>query len=364
MKRASKKYFLQVILATVFGTCLFFQSCINDNMDDCAPAPYVSGDTVRSVRIFFEYDDVEQITDADPEVLTVEKGIRPSNMDAVSQVDLYVFDAVTGVYIDKYTDLQPTLRQKGIYYMPVSLAAGYYKFVAWGGLRRSNFAIAPVTPIKHISHFSDFSVNYLFPGDTITAGVDNLYYGVLDNVVITPSTRAEAYDSLRLHLRQDTYMFNIRIDGTAVRSSDPVDDVFETVIAANNSYYDFDNSLISAPTNYYKSGFSPVDDTGTEWYTSRSTLMINDRGTIRARPMLKFYRNGEPWRINGLDEGIDLIDILQRYAVGRLQLDFTTMYVFYMRFTIDGNPDDETSLSVGVSIGNWNFSVSDNELHM
>jgi hypothetical protein len=350
-----------LVIAWSFG--LAFQSCIGDSLEDCQD-PYIE-DIARTLRVYFDYEESSTVSNS-ADSLAIERGVRQLNMEAVSQVDLYVFNAETGLFVDKYTDLQPRLMQKSIYYMSLSLLPGRYRFVAWGGLQRSDFAVAPVTPVKQGSHFNDFSVNYLFQGDTVTAGIGNLYYGILNDVeVAIPSRAAADYDSLRINIRQDTYTFNIRLAGTAVTrqfgsNTELTDDVFEAVIVDNNSFYNFNNRPVGAPTYCYKSSFVPGNDLAPEWNTSRTTLLVDED----RRPVLKFYRNGQPWQINEMEEGIDLVRVLQNYASGRLKLDFSVMYVFNIKFTINGNPNDASSLAVSLDIGDWHHAIKDSELFM
>jgi hypothetical protein len=339
----------------VVAMSLFFQSCLNDSLNDCDPLiptpPPTFGDTIKKMRVFFDY---EEETSANYVDLGIRKGIRRGDLESVSQLDLYIFDA-TGLYIDKYTDRQPYLRQKDTYCIEFELPVGNYMFVAWGGLQKIDFAVTPASPIRRISRFNDFSVNYRFEGDTIVSQVENLYYGMMENVAVGLS------DSLRIRLRQDTYIFNIKLCGSAVRQSPSigVSEIFESLITDNNSYYNFRNEPVNAPTHIYKTGFNPNAE-HTEWEASRTTLLVrSDR-----KPILRFFRNGKAWKVKGM-EGIDLVKVLQDYASERrILLDFTAMYEFNLTFTIDGDPDDESSLSVGVSIGDWAQTLSDNELYM
>ncbi|MDR2121065.1 MAG: FimB/Mfa2 family fimbrial subunit [Tannerella sp.] len=329
-------------------------------MSDCNPVPAPSvDDTVGKVRVFFDYMEATETSSAD---MGIRKGIRRGDLESVSQVDLYIFDS-TGVFIDKYTDMQPLLRQKDTYCMEIELSAGKYTFVAWGGLQKTDFAVTPASPAKKLSRFNDFTVNYRFEGDTIILPVENLYYGIIENTSIRIS------DSLRIHLRQDTYTFNIKLAGSAVRQGSGIgvndSEIFEMLITDNNSCYDFTNKPVSAPTHIYKTGFNPTPDR-TIWNASRTTLLVdNDR-----KPVLRFFRNGRVWKLRGMNEGIDLVKLIKQYTAEKYTaesgdpLDFTTMYEFYLTFNIEGDPDDESSLSVEIEIGNWKLSSSDNELFM
>jgi hypothetical protein len=342
------------MLAVALGLCGSFQSCLKDNLEGCDPLvpPVIGSDSIRKVRVFFDYEEALSTSAATDDEMAIEKGIRLRDLETVSQLDLYVFNAETGLFIEKYTDLQPLLLMKATYCIELELPVDKYKIVAWGGLRNSNFAIAPVTPIKKNSRFDDFFVNYHFQGDTIVSQIDNLYYGAIGEVALAVS------DSFRIRLRQDTYTFNIKLAGTAVRRPSISSTEIHTVISDNNSTYNFSNIPVSGPTHNYKTLFEQNDDG--EWNASRSTLLVDEY----RRPLLRFFRNGKVWKLPGMTEGIDLINLLQQYAeVRRISLDFNTMYVFNLKFTIDGNPDDETSLSVGVEIGNWNYIVKEEELH-
>jgi hypothetical protein len=311
----------------------FFQSCINDGLEPC--------DVDNQIRVYFNYIDAERVP-MRSDGIGVVRGIQLTDAEAVTQIDLYVFDANTGLFIDKFTDLSPNLEEKGLYCMIIDIPAGEYTFVAWGGMKKADFAVSPVTPVKGTSTYSDFSVNYLFHGDTISANIENLFYGARSNVRVVEA------DSINVDLRQDTYTFNITLTGTALREEDQ----YQVVITDNNSYYNFDNMRINAPSHNYKSAFSYSDQT---WYTSRTTLQI-DRNR---KPMLRFFRNGIPWVINGMEDGIDLISLLLEYDDS---IDFLNMYVFDIKFTVDGDPDDTGSISIGVEIGEWHHYVVDDPL--
>jgi hypothetical protein len=344
------------MLAAALGVSGSFQSCLSDSAEDCddpVPPP-VAVDSVRKVRVFFDYEETALSTSAASfdDSLAIEKGIRLRDLEAVSQLDLYVFSAETGLFIEKYTDLQPLLLRKATYSMELELPIDKYKIVAWGGMRKSDFAVAPVTPVKKSSHFDDFFVNYHFQGDTILSQIENLYYGAIQEAAFATS------DSFRIYLRQDTYTFNIKLVGTAVRQPGISSVTIHTVISDNNSTYNFNNVPVSGPTHSYKTLFEQNNDG--DWDASRTTLLVDEY----RRPVLRFFRNGDVWRLPGMSEGIDLINLLQQYATAkRILLDFSTMYVFNLRFTINGDPDDESSMSVGVEIGDWNYIVDDNELY-
>jgi len=342
MKLKTKKHFSKALLAAVAGVVLLMSSCVNDNLENCPPSDLI--------RVYFPYERATRITTPSDSIGVV-KGIQPEDMNNLSQMDLYIFDGETDGYLGKYTDLSPAVGQTDVYSMTLTLAPGRYKFVAWGGLRRTDYAVAPVTPVEKVSSFRDFSVNYMFTGDTVTADIDKLFYGVNADVVIVGG------DSIAVPIRQDTYTFNITLAGTAIRP----DDQFRVAITDNNNHYDFNNAVISAPSYTYLSDFKSVADYADDDYsviTTRRTLLIDrDR-----EPVMRIYRNGTPWRLRGYDEGIDLVALVLNYEKRGIQIDFKSMYEFDIKITIDGNPDDETSLTVGVKIGDWSQSSSDTEL--
>ncbi|MDR0758176.1 MAG: FimB/Mfa2 family fimbrial subunit [Tannerella sp.] len=350
---------IMLALALGLGLSLSFQSCINDDLSGCVdppkpPPPPV--DSVKKVRVFFDYEESLSTASATNEdEMAIESGIRLRDLESVSQLDLYIFSAKTGLFIEKQTDRQPYLSLKATYCVELELPVDdSYRIVAWGGLQKSDFAVAPVTPIKNSSRFEDFLINYHFQGDTIVTQIENLYYGMIEAAAPAVS------DSFRMRLRQDTYAFNIKLAGTAVRRPGISDTEIHAVISDNNSTYNFNNIPVSGPTHCYKTLFE--QNTEGEWFASRSTLLVDEY----RRPVLRFFRNGAVWKLPGMTEGIDLINLLQHYAEERrIMLDFSTMYVFNLKFTINVvDPGDETSLSVGVDIGDWHFVPDDKELHM
>ncbi|MDR1780419.1 MAG: FimB/Mfa2 family fimbrial subunit [Tannerella sp.] len=322
---------------------LLLGSCIGDKLEPCPPG---------ATRVFFPYERALRIT-SQADSIGVIRGIQPEDMNNLSQMDLYIFDAETDGYLGKYTDLSPGVGTTDRYSMTlVNLAPGRYKFVAWGGLKRTDYAVAPVTPVEQVSTFRDFSVNYMFTGDTVTADIDKLFYGVNDNVVIVGG------DSVDVPLRQDTYTFNITLGGTAVTP----DDQFRVAITDNNNHYDFSNAPITAPKYTYLSYFHPVvnyaDDETYEVTTTRRTLLVDrDR-----EPIMRIYRNGETWRLRGYEEGINLVALVLNYEKRGIHIDFSAMYEFDIRITVDGNADDYTSMSVNVEIGDWKVTSNDTEL--
>ena len=337
MKKMATKCFRQAIniIASITGIITLCSSCLRDDkMDDC--------ETEGPVRIYFSYDQAVRIT-TNNDSIGIVKGIQTADLEGITQIDLYVFDATSNLFVEKYTDLSPELINN-TYAMQIDLAPGNYKFVTWGGLKKSDFAIAPVTPVKQGSLFSDFSVNYIFQDDTIRSNIENLYFGSRNDVKITGS------DSVAIFLRQDTYTFNLVVGGTALVPGDE----YQVVIKDNNSSISFENIPNNAPSHNYRAPFLTTHSLN-EWEASRSTLLI-DRNR---KPTLRFFRNGQPMILAGMTEGLDLVKLLLQYEKNGIQIDFKTMYEFDIRFTLDGDPDDESSISIGVEIGSWNHTITD-----
>jgi hypothetical protein len=327
------------------GLTTLFHSCIGDGLEVCP--------VDNKILVYFNYQKAERVTTR-ADSIGVVKGIEDEDAAAVTQIDLYVFDANTNLFVDKFTDLSPNLNEKDVYCMTISIPAGKYKFVAWGGMKKTDFAVSPVTPVKGGSAFSDFSVNYLFHGDTINADIENLFYGVSVDEYGLPmeNVRITGADTVHIDLRQDTYTFNITMTGTALKQESD----YQAVITDNNSYFDFDNTLVSAPSHNYKAAFEYRSFVQPEtWVASRTTLQIDrDR-----KPMLRFFRDGYPWVINGMVDGYDLVYLLLQYEKSGIYIKFEEMYVFDIRFVVNGDPDDSSSISVGVEIGEWRISMED-----
>ena len=73
----------------------------------------------------------------------------------VSSIDLYVFDARSGRFVDRFTESSDVLKTPG-YRMPLDLEPGSYTFVAWGGTAHNEG-------------------RYALPAEGQIAGIDDLF---------------------------------------------------------------------------------------------------------------------------------------------------------------------------------------------
>lgn len=108
-----------------------------------------------SCEKFFDYEG-----DCDPHYFV--SFIYDMNMEGadsfdkqVSSVDLFIFDAATGRFVDHYAEKGEPLKQKG-YLMPIYVDPGEYEFVAWCGLANNEGSYS-IPDINQISTIEDLN---------------------------------------------------------------------------------------------------------------------------------------------------------------------------------------------------------------
>ena len=175
----------------------------------------------------------------------------------VSSVDLYVFDAETGEYITHFTEAGDALASEN-YKMPLNLAPGKYKFIAWCGLGTPGNFDFSLTNVANIKTEADLKCTM-----NRTRGI--IYKWNFENGTYSYSKTDGAYSNRNLHplfhgatvevlpdqegehiyvvkLTRDTNNINLSLHHT----SGALDlDRFDIVMADENGFLAHDNSPLT-----------------------------------------------------------------------------------------------------------------------
>ncbi len=202
----------------------------------------------------------------------------------VNRVTVYVFD-LEGRYLMQKTEVGSPLQLRD-YYMAIDLEPGTYTLIAWAGLDGSSFE--EIT--EGSSALSERQVRLLTSGSGSSSNLHPLWHGEISEVTVP----AEIYKEVTFSLVKDTKQ--IRVVMQQIHGLPMTDQDFEFEITADNSLFDFHNTVIpNGILTYtpYTSGYSVVGDeepvTAVFYEASTSRLMENENVRLR----VKRVRDGE-----------------------------------------------------------------------
>jgi hypothetical protein len=186
---------------------LLTQGCLTDDLSVCG------------VRLSFNY------TETPGEDNRFASDVRKANV--------YIFDAVSEVFIDEYEATFEQLVDGHI--LPINLEVGEYVFITWGNVS-DNFEITSFVPDS--SKFSDARLRLNVLDNTLREYPDSLYYGV--DTVIVKANDLVLNKTIGLNLvRNNKKIYvttNVLYDGATVDPSS-----YHCSITSKNGTYKFDN---------------------------------------------------------------------------------------------------------------------------
>lgn len=156
----------------------------------------------------------------------------------VSSVDLYVFDAETGEYITHYADKGEALAS-GSYKMPINLAPGKYKFIAWCGIADHDDFSVPGT--NEINKEEDLICTMYRTRDVNGAYSNRNLHALFHGSTVEVLTDEEGEHVYTVRLIRDTNNIILSLNHSAGELDK---DRFEITVTDENGLLAHDNSLM------------------------------------------------------------------------------------------------------------------------
>lgn len=221
MKRSYGKL-LALVLVGMGSSC----SAVYEDLDPCEH------------NVGFVYDYNMSFADAFP--------------SAPMPMNLYVFDQ-DSLFVATYSGPAEEL-SNGMYGMPVSMPAGRYHLVAWGGNTEDLYETSPLT--AGVSSMKDLSVRLRRQNDgqlQQTQGLDKLLQGV-SSIEIDSTDHSQATVHLMNNTKQLVFIIQSE-EGDSLRGGD-----YRFSITANNGKMAFNNELLDDTpviyTEFFKNSLS------------------------------------------------------------------------------------------------------------
>jgi hypothetical protein len=298
------------------------QGCLTDDLSVCG------------VRLSFNYTETP---DGDNRFAS---DVRTANV--------YIFDAVSGVFVNEYSATFEQLVDGHI--LPINLAVGEYDFITWGNLgdefEKTSFVPGETT-------FDEARITLKAVDNIVREYPDSMYYGAMRATV--KATDLVLNQEIGLNLGRNNKKINVTtkvlFDDTTVDPSS-----YHCSITSKNGTYKFDNIPTGEQYTYIPpDGQEQVDSTD---YTLHSNFVIlrelNSNSYTESR--LKIYSNGGSTRqgevTGSFEEEVSLTDCLQAVvAAGTTIEDVPEFDIEIMITYTNGTPS--------ITIRDWSGSGRD-----
>jgi hypothetical protein len=309
---------LMSVAICLLSFLLLTQGCLNDDLSVCG------------VRLSFNYTETP---DGDNQFAS---DVRKANV--------YIFDAVTGVFVNEYSATFEQLVDGHI--LPINLAAGTYDFITWGNIG------------------DEFEKTSFVPGETTFAEA-RLTLNVLDNIV-REYPDSMYYAQRTVELKASDLVLNQEIDLNLVRNNKRInvttkvllDDIavdpssFHCSITSKNGTYKFDNIPTGEQYTYIPpEGQEQVDSADNALHSNFVVLReLNENSYTESR--LKIYSNDAGTRQegaanDGFEYEISLTECLQAVVVADASIEDQPEFDIEIFIT-------HTNGTLSVTIKDWN----------
>ncbi|MDR1202811.1 MAG: FimB/Mfa2 family fimbrial subunit, partial [Tannerellaceae bacterium] len=155
----------------------------------------------------------------------------------VRKANVYIFDAINGVFVDEYSATFEQLVDGHI--LPINLAAGTYDFITWGNIgdqfEKTSFVPGETT-------FDEARITLKALDNTIREYPDSMYYGNMRAIV--KASDLVLNQEIDLHLMKNNKRINVTTRGLYDETSTidvPSNPTFYCLITSKNGTYKFDN---------------------------------------------------------------------------------------------------------------------------
>lgn len=205
------------------GMPFLFSSCVGEDRDDCDP----------DIRLGFRF-----APDTEHDMLA----------EHIADMDVFIFDN-QGLYLSTVTVANP--RMDAGAYIPLTLKAGTYQFVAWGNLSCEHYNLS-TTPVVGQTTVADLQLTFACPSDnTVDYTFDHLFYGSLTGITITEGMAAQ---EVIVPIEQDTYTIEVSISSRVTTTQ------YRVSIDDTHHDYNFRNEIITSDPISFIGACSPADD--------------------------------------------------------------------------------------------------------
>jgi hypothetical protein len=262
----------------------------------------------------------------------------------VKTANVYIFDAITGVFVDEYSATFEQLVDGHI--LPINLAVGTYDFVTWGNIgdqfEKTSFVPGETT-------FDEARITLKALNNIVREYPDSMYFAREERVAVKASDLV-LNQEIDLRLMKNNKKINVT---TKVLFGDTIVDPSSVycMITSKNGVYKFDN----LPTGEQYTYIAPHEEVDSTDYTLHSNFIVlrefSDRSLTDSR--IRIVPNGSGTRQEGAATEEDFLEVsltecLQAVAVSAAIEDIEEFDIELLVTRTNG--------TVSITIRDWNGS--------